>query len=302
MNISNPLTGTPLPLEPDLSDLSELPAPESELIGSHEDEPSVEPDRGDLLRQKSRLKMVLNNLSQTELDRAVFLLVTNGPMPHVQEIIAPVGFGPEGLQLLADLLHDWRVNQTTTEMTLLAQKQARQDRDAVRKQVAQIASSFKRTARAVFRNEEKVLRFLGIRLPRKRNGSSQANGTNGSAEATTSRSSKESQSIAACLVRWRKLFGNAQLLDEMYKQRLAEAGWNAERLAEAVALVEALATGDSQQEEAMAAHTTQKGLTKQAELTLRVDYKEARELIRVAIDESDVKDKEQFKEFIGLAD
>lgn len=302
MKISNALTGNLLPLEPELPGLSELPAPESDLANPYEDEPSAEPNRDTLLRRKSRLKMVLSNLSKSELDRSVHLLVTNGPLPHVQAIIGPVGFGAGGLQILADLLHDWRANQTTTQMTLLAQKQAKQDRDAVREQISQIVSAFIRTAKAIFRNEEKILLFLGIRLPRKRNGSSQSNGTNGSAEATTSRSSKESQSIAACLVRWRKLFGNAQLLDEVHKQRLVEAGWPAERLAEAAALVEELAAGDVKQEKAMSAHSTQKGLTKQAELALRVDYRDARELIRVAIDQSDLKDKDQFKEFIGLAD
>jgi hypothetical protein len=258
--------------------------------------------------------MVLSHLTQKELDRSVDLLVTNGPLPHVQKVIAPVGFGPDGLQRLANLLYGWRAGQTSASMKMLAQKQTRQQRDELRALVEQLVSSFTRTARAVFKDEADVLRALDLRLPRSSKNGSAGNGAagvepndngaggveNDGSDSTSPQKPKRAGSLTTCVTDARKLFAKAVSLAEVYKQRLAEVGWDAERLAEAAGQVEALAAIDGKRKDAAAARRNQQAAAMQTERKLRGNYKEARELIRVAIDEADLDNEEEFKQLIGL--
>lgn len=221
----------------------------------------------------------------------------------MQAVIAPVGYGPAGVQSLADLLMAWRGNQVTTHLRLLTQKRAKWQRGETRQELGQTVSSFKQTAKAVFVGDEKVLRFLGLRPPRWRSDSRPRNGASeakSGGEATASRRSEESESLEACLSRWWQMMANTQNLNETQAARLAAAGWDAERLAVAAALVETLALVDSKYKEAIAAHSTQQWTTTRSEHALRQAYKEARQLIRVAIDEAGLENKKQFKALIGL--
>jgi hypothetical protein len=316
-----------LPDSPDLSEGSGWDPPAESEPGSvdgDEDKTPTGPGQPWPFKRNTRYKMALNNLTQKQLDVSVDLLITNGPLPYVQEIIAPVGFGPEGLQRLADLLYGWRANQTGTVMKMLAQKQARQQRDELRRLIEQLVSSFTRTAKAIFKDEPNVLRALNLRLSWSSKKGSAGNGTteieangngtteteangNGTTEveangsgSTSGQKPKGAGSLTTCVTDARKLFTNALDLEEVHKQRLAEAGWDVDRLAEALEQVNTLVATDGKRREASIARRNQQTATMQTERELRDDYKKARELIRVAIDEADLDDEDEFKKLIGL--
>jgi len=341
-NLITDITGfeSELPAIPDLPDLSGEPQPEPPAesepgsVDDDEDKTPTGPGQPRPFKRNTRYKMALSNLTQKELDVSVDLLITNGPLPFVQEIIEPVGLGPEGLQRLADLLYGWRANQTGTVMKMLAQKQARQQRDDLRRLIEQLVSSFTRTAKAVFKDEPGVLRALNLRLRRSSKKGSAGNGTteieangNGTTEAEANgngaagveangngtteveangsdsppaQKPKGSDSLTTCVTDARKLFTNALGLAEVHKQRLAEAGWDGDRLTEALEQVNTLVATDGKRREASVARRNQQTAAMQTERELRDDYKEARELIRVAIGEADLDDEEEFKKLIGL--
>jgi tellurite resistance protein len=56
----------------------------------------------------------------------------------------------------------------------------------------------------------------------------------------------------------------------------------------------------NKRQEATIARRNQQTAAMQTERELREDYKEARELIRVAIDEADLDDEDELKKLIGL--
>jgi hypothetical protein len=74
------------------------------------------------------------------------------------------------------------------------------------------------------------------------------------------------------------------------------------RIADVAALVEAFASADTKQQEAVRAKQAQQAMTKAAEITLRKWYRDARKLIGLTIDEIDPQDQHKLRELLGLND
>lgn len=91
---------------------------------------------------------------------------------------------------------------------------------------------FRQTARSLFRYDKTLLAYLGLG---KRNLDSWP-----VANLPGPRSPGPARSKAAIASRWRQMFINAQKLYDCELEQLGQAGWSTERLARAVALVEAV--------------------------------------------------------------
>lgn len=248
--------------------------------------------------------MSLSNLSQPQLERSVEILINNGALPQAQKAIAPVGYHPEALQQAAALLDTWRSSQTQTQALLTRQKRATQAEREARRAAQKEAGRFSRTARTLFGSDETVLSSLGLRPRRRTNGGAETNGATedgpSSEDGSGTYTSRISRGAPALIARWRRMFANAQNLEEIQKSRMAAAGWPAERIAGAAALVEAFAQADTRQQEAIHTHHAQIAATKTAELELRAWYKEARQLVRVAIEHADSEDREKLHALLGV--
>jgi hypothetical protein len=248
--------------------------------------------------------MSLSNLSQPQLERSVEILINNGALPQAQKAIAPVGYHPEALQQAAALLEAWRSGMAQAQALLTGQKRATQAEWAARRVAQKEVNRFRRTARTLFGSDETILSLLGLRPRRRTNGGAETNGVtedgqngeNGSGTST----SRISRSAPATITRWRRMFANAQNLEEIQKTRMAAAGWPAERIAAAAALVEAFAQADTRQQEAIHTYHAQITATKVAEQELRAWYKEARQLVRVAIEHADSEDREKLHALLGV--
>lgn len=247
--------------------------------------------------------MVLRHLSQAELERAVETLIHNGQLSKIQNAIADVGYDIEALQQADALLNSWRNGLTQAQSLLIAQKQATQAEREARQVAQKEISRLKRTARAIFAEDEVVLRSLGIR-PRR------TNGTTGSREAEMNGNAPEqsatfytpwpSRNTTNTIVAWRRTIASAENLNEAQKERLAKAKWPVQRIIETGLLIDAWAQADDRQKEAKQAYREQMAANKAMEINLRKWLKEARELIRVAIEEVDPNGVKQLNAMLGM--
>jgi hypothetical protein len=248
--------------------------------------------------------MSLYHLSQPALERSVEILINNGGLPQAQNTIASVGYDIGSLQRAVNLLNTWRDGLIQAQSLLTAQKRATQAQHEARSAAQKEVSLFGRTVRTLFSHDETVLRSLGLHTPRRTNGNGDANGAaeNGQNGANGSElyAPRASKSATATIVRWRRMFANAQNLAEDQRARLANAGWPAERITSAAVLVEAFAQANTRHQEAMQAYQAQSNANKDAELELRGWYKEARQLIRLAIEQVDPDDKERLRQLLTL--
>jgi hypothetical protein len=245
--------------------------------------------------------MPLNHFSQPHLERSVEILINNGGLPQAQSAIASVGYNLEALQQAAALLDTWRDGLTQAQTLLTGQKRATQAEYEARRAARKEVSRFTCTVRTLFGRDETILRSLGLRSPRPANGAGETNGAaENNGHSAENGATRPSQSAAATIVRWRRMFANAQNLEETQKTRLAIAGWPAERIASAAALVEAFAQADTRRQETIQTYRAQVAIAKAAELELRQWYKEARQLVRLAIEQADPEGKEQLRNLLTL--
>lgn len=255
--------------------------------------------------------MILHHVSQSELDRSIETLVNNGQLPVAQEVIAGCGYTPEVLIQTDGLLDDWRSGLNTAQVLLAAQKQTTSEEQSARQAAKKEVTRFKRTARALFEDDETALRLLGIR-PRRRRG--RANGTNGST-ATADHNGTEtngteqpaatsvprpSRRTTDTIVAWRRTMLGAEGLNETQRTALAEAKWPAERITATVALIDAWAQADDRQKDAMRAYRAQLAANKVTEQALRKWLKKARRLIQVSVDEVDPSGEQQLRPLLGV--
>lgn len=263
--------------------------------------------------------MILNQFSQAKLEHVIKTFTVNGQLPHVQEVLAPVGYDTETLQQMVTLLQSWQENKVKARNLLTFQKRAtqveRKAQTAARKEVSQ----FKQAVRAIFGNDESVLRTLN--LHRRRNGGSQetngANGhdshvngstgmldthTNGNSQAAdqSARTTRGSQRTVDLISRWQQMFTDVQNLEEAQQERLARVGWTAGRIADAQALIDSVAVADIEQQEAIGAYRAQFVACKEMENKLRELYKEARAVARLAITQAGPEERAQLQETLAV--
>lgn len=247
----------------------------------------------------------MTNLSQSQLQRRVEILVTNGQLAPAQSVMAGVGYHPAALAEGAAMLQNWQTNQQQVQAQLAAQKRATQAVKEAHLAARTAVNDFSQTVRVLFGRDEATLTTLGL-APR-RNGTNHAQPT----EAATTRDANGQTNghsqhnhtaigVAEMVARWRLLLVNAQVLSQEQKARLAQAGWDAARLATAAALVEAYAAADTQHHQQTQAHRAERLAAANARISLSQWYSEASRLTKLAIHRSDPADQARLEELLGL--
>ena len=236
-------------------------------------------------------------LSQSKAQRSIEILTTNGQLPQAQAVIAQVGYGPEALSVGATMLQEWLTHRNQSKVLLSAQKKATQAQNKALYAAKKEMSNLTQTARILFSDDEPVLTSLGLLTQYE----SVAVEEDATGEARTQSVAKRlSRSTADMIDRWRLLVTNAQALGEVDKMLLANASWTAERLTAAETLVEAYATADTQQQQAVQAYKTQSALANEALQNMRKWYSRASRLIKLAIKTSDAERREKLEDLLGL--
>jgi hypothetical protein len=100
--------------------------------------------------------------------------------------------------------------------------------------------------------------------------------------------------------RWQMLFSKALELPEEDRARLAERGWSTERLTEAVALVEAYAEADIDQQRKIQAYNAAVSAASAAAAELEAWYLEARGYIKAEITNLPPKKRARIERLLGL--
>jgi hypothetical protein len=93
---------------------------------------------------------------------------------------------------------------------------------------------------------------------------------------------------------------NVQILSEAQLARLAQAGWNRERLAAAGDLVEAYAAADTQHQEQIQLYRTEHAAANNARALLNQWYKQVNHLTKLALRRSDPADQARLQQLLGL--
>ncbi|HMQ54226.1 MAG TPA: hypothetical protein PKE64_24260 [Anaerolineae bacterium] len=249
---------------------------------------------------------MIKRYTQAQLKRQLEIILTNGKLPVAQEVIELVGYNVQALDEVSGMLHSWDTHQARTKTLLLEQKQATQAEATTREAAQQQVNQFSRTAKVLFRKDEAVLQSLGLKAARVRNGVAHGseNGAeleeSGSGNGTAPVRRSTSKAAAATIDRWRQMFIVAQGLAEPYREQLAQTGWPAERLAQALALVETWAEVDNRQQEAFQAYRANLKTAMALETQLRDWLSGFRQLTRVAIQQGDPEDQVQLRELMKI--
>ena len=236
-------------------------------------------------------------LSQSKVQRSIEILTTNGQLPQAQAVIAQVGYGPEALSAGATILQEWLTHRNQSKVLLSEQKKATQAQKQAQYAAKKEMTNLAQTARLLFSDDEPVLTSLGL-LTRYESIEVKEDATG--EVRTQSVAKRLSRSTADMIDRWRLLITNAQALGEEEKMLLANAGWTAERLTAAQTLVEAYATADTQQQQAVQVNKTQSALANEALQNMRTWYSRASRLIKLAIKTSDAERREKLEDLLAL--
>jgi hypothetical protein len=253
-------------------------------------------------------------LSQAKLQQKIELLAGNGQRPEVRPVMSQVGYDPNALALIETEVESWIANRQQMKVLFGDQKAAtlaqREARKAARIELVDLA----KTIRILFGGDEPVLTMLGL-LPQSsetaiKKGEPTVNSQN-SDKATSTAAAKtvdkpaksvkrRSESLAADIDRWRLLCANVGQLSRSRRARLAVAGWSAERVAAAAALVEALVEAHATQQVAVDLYLGHAALTGRQEKALRKWYSDASRLVKMALNRLASEQRTHFKAMLGL--
>jgi hypothetical protein len=242
----------------------------------------------------------LTTLSQSQLQRQIEILVANGKAAPAQPVMATIGYTAPALDAGHELLQTWLAHQSRAKALLATQKQATQAEWEARQAAHLALSSLSQTVRILFGADPTVLTALGLPLRRSRSNGAEA-GANGNGNGQTAPRLRPDTTPAAMMARWRLILANIQTLSEAQQQQLAEAGWNAEHLAAAAALVEACAVAHTRQKQKIQAYRAEAEATRSAEAALRQWYHQAARLSRLAIKQADPHDRARLQGLLGLS-
>ncbi len=231
-------------------------------------------------------------LTCAQLEARAQVLIANGRLPTAQALIAGVGYDAdafdEGAALLAALHH----SRAQRHILFAEQKKATQAQAQARRAVECEMVNLIRTARLLFAADVPTLTALGL-LPRYAH-------LDGPPGGRRRQAVRPSRSIAETLARWRQLADNARRLDGDPAARLSVAGWPAERLDEAAALVQAYAAAATAQKAATQAHRQAVARFQSDLEALRAWYSRAAGLIKIVLRDVGPSDQAQLYELLGL--
>jgi hypothetical protein len=233
------------------------------------------------------------------------MFVTNGQLTQAQAALAGIGYNPAGLTDGETLLQNWLAVQARTKTLLADQKRATQAEQDARQAAQDEINQLKNTIHILFGKDEPLLTSLGLR-PRRTgtssngSGSSSSDGSDEASSATTTTRIRPSRSTADTIARWRLLVTNVQALNDEQKSRLAERGWDADRLAATAALVEAYVAAEMNQQQQIQAYQAEVTAAKEIELALRQWYHQAARLTKVALRQTSLATRDQLRDLLGL--
>ncbi|HEX9922215.1 MAG TPA: hypothetical protein VGD99_06110 [Anaerolineae bacterium] len=248
-------------------------------------------------------------MKQSELQHRLKTLIKNGKSAEVQAILEPLGYGPAVLDEAGQKRLDWNRLRRLADDLLAVQKKATELEEEVENAASSLATKFKRVGRRMFKHDKPALTRLGLYPPRWSSAKKPVNGTandpdQGEPAAETANGSRRprrpSFSTSAKADRWQMLFSKALELPEEDRDRLTERGWTTERLTEAVALVEAYAEADIDQQQKIQAYNEAVSAASAAAAELEAWYKEARGYILAEIDDLPPKKRARIKRLLGL--
>jgi hypothetical protein len=226
------------------------------------------------------------------------------------------------------LLAAWLNEHSQKSVKLAAQKKATRLQWQAQKAARKAMISLAETIRVEFANDDEVLTMVGL-LPQSTSNPQQttaetaptppvdsdaaalaAEGTDSSAtptegndstSTTTSRKPRrKSVSLAAEVARWRLLGTNVGQMSADQQNQLAVAGWPAARVAQALALVEAVAVADNDQQLAVKDYRGQCKLARQCEQDLRDWYRRFGGRARLAIRDQVPQKQSELYVMLGL--
>jgi hypothetical protein len=238
-------------------------------------------------------------LTQSQLQRHVEILINNGRLNQAQAAISGVGYGPAALDTGQILLQTWLTRQQQAQTLLIAQKRATETEVQAGQAAQAEITDLSQTVRTLFSQDAVTLTSLGLR-PRQRNGNGHAHNGNGEAENGHSQRSSASRSMADKIAQWRRMLVSVQAFSQAQQVRLAEAGWNSERLAQAANLVEAFAGANTYQKEQMQLYRTELTAAQEAEAAVRQWFKEASRLSRLAIRRTSRANEAELRQLLGV--
>ncbi len=231
-------------------------------------------------------------MTQTILERRVEILVINGKQPEAQVVIAGVGYAPAALDEGAALLDVVRASRARKHELLAEQKKVTHTGAQARRAAHREMANLSQTARTLFVAEAPTLTALGL-LTRYESVITPTGDK-------SLQAARLSQSAAETLKRWRQLVDNAQALDDEATAQLSVAGWPAERLVAARALIQAYAAADTAQQAAIQAYKEASNHFKADLAALRAWYRRAAGLIKMVVKDTDPADQAQLRELLGL--
>ncbi|MCB0192275.1 MAG: hypothetical protein KDJ65_10065 [Anaerolineae bacterium] len=135
------------------------------------------------------------------------------------------------------------------------------------------------------------------------NGSSNGSGTNTVSSTSTVSTWVSDYQLGTTerIARWRVLFAMVRKLDEDKQAKLAEFGWNADHVDEALGLVEKYAQADAVQQKKMRVVKVAQSNAKEAEYEVRRWYGQATRLARSAIKRRVPKEQQAYmRDLLGL--
>jgi hypothetical protein len=249
----------------------------------------------------------MNKYNQSQIQRQVEILVTNGKLEQAQAILATISYDPAVLETGQALLQAWLTYKIRAQALLAEQKQATQAQQEALRQAQAELTHLSETVRVLFSQDQVVLTSLGLLPRRSSNGSNgtepapdeTGDGTEGSNGNGQVRSGL-TRSLAGLVARWRLPVANISTLSEAQQAELNAAGWSAGRVAAASELVEACAAADTAQQQKIQTYRAGAVTAREAETALRHWSSQAARLTRLAIRTADPDDREQLHELLGL--
>lgn len=237
--------------------------------------------------------------SQPQLQRRVEILVDNGRLSQAQTALAGVGYNPTALAQGEALLQAWLTREQGAQTLRTAQKRATELEIQAGQTAQAEASDFSQTVRTLFGDDPLTLTALGLRLRQRNSNGHSATDENGTEHGQSQRQTP-SRGLADKIAQWRRLFANAQALSDDQKAQLAQAGWSADRLTEAAALVERYAEANTQQKEQIQRYRSEFAAAKAAEKELRRWYEQASRLSRLAIRKTNPAQERPLRQLLGV--
>lgn len=222
------------------------------------------------------------------------IFTRNGLTVEAQAVLAGIGYTPAELTNGSTLLQTWITARTEIKAQSAAQKLATNTEALAEKAAELEAVNFAGTVRTLYGDDEVVLTALGLQTQYETIIDPETG-------EPVQQAVRPPRDTAAQIARWSLLFTNASGLEQSVQDALTAAGWDAARIAAALALVQAYANADNAQQQAIQAHQAQSAAAQAAHAAAYQWYSQAARLSKLAIKRADPANAVQLRELLGFA-